>query len=292
MQILDGRIVAQKIKIDLTKKVNLFIKTYKKKPFLMVLLVGDNPASQVYVRHKVKAADDIGIKCTILFLSKNISVAELKQVIQELNKDTNVHAILVQLPLPALLPSKKVLSWINPEKDPDCLTVENQGLAWSGQPRVVSCTPLGIIKLLKHYNISLKGKNAVVVGRSQIVGLPMAQLLLKEHATVTVCHSHTQNISFFTQRADIIVVAAGCPEFLGKTDFKKGAVVVDVGIHRVKKQQKNKLVGDIRFAELKNHVAFATPVPGGVGPMTVTMLLHNTIILANLLESKNRNNND
>ena len=280
MQILDGCLVAQKIKMDLKGKVHSFFEQNKKAPSLAVILVGNNSASQVYVRQKIKAAKEVGIASVVFSLSEDVSLGELKQKIQNLNQDPAVHAVLVQLPLPSHLPWKEIISWVDPQKDPDCLTVENQGLAWSGQPRVVPCTPSGIMKLFEHYNIALKGKSAVVVGRSQIVGLPMAQLFLRANATVTVCHSHTQNLSQFTQQADIVVAAAGRPGLLGKEDFKSGTVVVDVGIHRVTEQGKSKLTGDLRFEELRNHVAFATPVPGGVGPMTVIMLLENTFQLA------------
>lgn len=289
MQILDGRLVAQKVKSDLKRKISCFSEQNKKAPGLAVILVGDNPASQIYVRQKIKAAKEVGIHSEVFSFSGDISSEKLKKKVQGFNQDPSVHAILIQLPLPSALSWKEVISWVDPKKDPDCLTMENQGLAWSGQPRVLPCTPSGIVKLFEHYNISLKGKSAVVVGRSQIVGLPMAQLLLRANATVTVCHSHTKELSRFTKEADIVVVAAGRPEFLGKADFKKESVVVDVGIHRVKGQGKNALTGDVRFKELQNWVAFATPVPGGVGPMTVIMLLENTFQLA-CLSTGNTNN--
>ncbi len=280
MRILDGRLTAQKIKSDLTQKVSHFVKQHKKPPGLRVILVGNNTASQIYVGQKIKAARQVGIDSQLLSLPENVSSKELKNTIQSLNRDPFVHAMLVQLPLPPLLSWREVISWIDPQKDADGLTVENQGLAWSGRKRVLPCTPYGIMQLFKHYNISLTGKNAVVVGRSQIVGLPMARLLLESNATVTICHSHTKNLSKFTQRADIVVVAVGRQGFLGKKDFNEGAVVVDVGIHRVMREGKSELKGDILFEELKGHVAYATPVPGGVGPMTVAMLLENTFQLA------------
>ena len=286
MRILDGRWVAQKVKEDVYTKVSRFFDQSKRKPGLRVILIGNNPASQIYVRQKLKAAKDTGIDSQLLSFPENVSLEELKQTIQNLNEDPFVHAILVQLPLPSFLSAREVISYINPQKDPDCLTTENQGLAWSGYPRVLPCTPSGIMKLFEHYNINLEGRNAVVVGRSQIVGLPMAQLLLRANATVTVCHSHTENLSQFTCKADIVVAAAGRAGLLGKEDFKQGAIVVDVGIHRVAAQEKNYLKGDVRFEELENHVAFATPVPGGVGPMTVAMLLKNTVQLAYLSEGK------
>ena len=279
MQILDGRLVAQKIKDILKIKIADFSTKNKAAPGLRVILIGNNPASQVYVRQKVKAAKEVGINSQVCSLPENISHQELKEKIQILNQNSYVHAVLIQLPLPPVFSWQEVISWIAPQKDPDCLTAENQGLAWSKKARILPCTPAGIMKLFEHYNIPLKGKNAVVVGRSHIVGLPMTQLLLNSHATVTVCHSHTKNLSQMTTSADIVVVAAGQPEFLGKEDFKKEAVVVDVGIHRSKENEK-KLIGDVRFEEVKDHVSFITPVPGGVGPMTVAMLLENTFKLA------------
>ena len=278
MQILDGLLVAEKIKEELKQKLARFLKQNNRVPGLRVILVGEDSASQVYVRQKIKQAEKLGIDSDACLLPKDISFKTLKQKIQEFNEDSRVQALLIQLPLPISLDRKKVLNCVDPLKDPDCLTVENQGRAWSGQPRVLPCTPAGIMRLFKHYNCELKGKKAVVIGRSQIVGLPMAQLLLRANATVTVCHSHTQNLSEFTRAADVVVVAAGRRGLLGRQDFKKGSIVVDVGVHRVD----GKLEGDVRFKELDGHVAFATPVPGGVGPMTVVQLLENTLHLAEL----------
>ena len=288
MQILDGRLVAERTRAELKKQIHQFFEQNKQKLGLAVILVGDNPVSKIYIQQKVKAAKEVDIGSEVFSLPDDVSPNELKQKIQDLNQDSSIHAILVQLPLPPAFSWKEVISWVEPKKDPDCLTVENQGLAWSGQPRVLPCTPSGIMKLFEHYNISLKGKNAVVVGRSQIVGLPMAQLLLRANATVTVCHSHTKDVSRFTKEADIIVVAAGRPGLLGKSDFKQGAVVVDVGIHRVTEKGKSVLTGDVRFTEIQDKVSFATPVPGGVGPMTVTMLLENTFRLASLSMGKTK----
>lgn len=279
MQILDGRLVAQKIKDSLKIKIADFLKQNQIAPGLRVVLIGNNPASQVYVQQKVKAAEEVGIDSQVCSLPENISHQELREKIQSLNQDPYVHAVLIQLPLPPAFSWQEVISWVAPQKDPDCLTAENQGLAWSKKARVLPCTPAGIIQLFEHYKILLKGKNAVVVGRSPIVGLPMAQLLLNSNATVTVCHSYTKNLSQMTRAADIVVVAVGRPKFLGKEDFKKEAVIVDVGIHRSKENEK-KLIGDVCFEEVKDHVSFITPVPGGVGPMTVAMLLKNTFKLA------------
>ncbi len=286
MQIMDGRLVADTIKQNLKQKIKNFFQQKNQVPGLAILLIGENPASTVYIQQKIKACKEVGIKAELFHQPANIPVDELKTKIQELNRKPAIHAILVQLPLPTGWNTREVLSWVDPRKDPDCLTVENQGLAWTGTPRVLPCTPAGIMKLFEHYQIPLQGKTAIVVGRSQIVGLPMAQLLLKANATVCVCHSHTKNLSPLTRLADVVVVAAGKPGLLGKEDFKKGAVVVDVGIHKNSETSK-KLIGDVRFDELKEHVSFATPVPGGVGPMTVAMLLQNTFYLAEQQLQKN-----
>ncbi len=289
MQILDGRLVAQETRAELKRKIHRFFEQNKQKPGLAVVLVGNNPASKIYVRQKIKAAEEVGISSEVFSFSGDVPTHELERKIQNLNRDSSVHAILVQLPLPSAFSSREVVSWIDPKKDPDCLTVENQGLAWSSQPRVLPCTPSGVMKLFEYYNIPLQGKKAVVVGRSQIVGLPMAQLLLRANATVTICHSHTKELSLFTKEADIIVVAAGRPGLLGGSDFKKEADVVDVGIHRTTEQGKSVLSGDVRFKEIQDQVSFATPVPGGVGPMTVAMLLENTFHLACLNTGKTNN---
>ena len=286
MTLLDGRSLAQKIKNNLKEQIQQFYKTHKFRPGLTIVLIGENPSSQIYVRQKIKASQEVGIISQLIQLPENISSQDLKSKIRNLNTDPKTQAILVQLPLPPSLKEREVFSWIPPEKDPDCLTVENQGLAWTGQARVFPCTPLGIMKLLNQYNIPLKGKQAVVVGRSQIVGQPMAKMLLQAHATVTICHSHTTNISSITQRADVIVVATGKRGLLGKQDFKQGAVVVDVGIHKVQEKGRFVLKGDIRSEELKNWLSFLTPVPGGVGPMTVAMLLENTYHLTCLQSQK------
>ena len=287
MQILDGRALAQNIKDDLKKRIQSFCETHKSPPGLAIALIGKNPASQVYVRQKMKAAKEVGIQAQQLELPESISPQKLKKIILGLSTDSQTQAILVQLPLPPSLRKEEVISWIHPEKDPDCLTIENQGLAWSEQARVFSCTPLGIMKLLQHYNIPIKSKQAVIVGRSQIVGKPMAQMLLQAHATVTICNSHTIDMSSITQRADIVIAAAGKQDLLGKKDLKKGAVVIDVGIHRIQQNGRTLLKGDVRAEELKDWVSFLSPVPGGVGPMTVAMLLENTYHLACLQKQKN-----
>ena len=281
MQILNGRPVAKALKIKLKQKAEVFLSQTGKKPTLAVILVGQDPASEIYVRQKIKSANQVGIDSMLLTLPEKAGFLKLKQKIKELNLSPAIHAFLVQLPLPTGWPVNEALSLIDPKKDADGLTPLNQGLMLSGKAPLLPCTPAGIMSLLKHYHIALEGKSAVVVGRSRIVGLPIAQLLLKAHATVTICHSRTKNLSAFTKRADIVVVSAGVPGLLGQNDFKKSAVVVDVGLHRVQKEDKTQLIGDVRPEGLENQVAWITPVPGGVGPMTVAMLLENTVTLAN-----------
>jgi methylenetetrahydrofolate dehydrogenase (NADP+)/methenyltetrahydrofolate cyclohydrolase len=244
---------------------------------LGVVLVGDDPASQVYVRNKFKACEAVGMKSFETKLSADVSPAELKKAIDELNGNPEVHGFLVQLPLPDGFNTDEVLSWVDPKKDADGLTIENIGLFHAGQPRSVPCTPHGVIKMLKAYDFQIEGANAVVIGRSQIVGWPMARLLMDENATVTVCHSRTADLKAHTKAADIVVVAAGRPEFVDASHFKKDAVVIDVGIHRTEHRG---LVGDVKASGCAGHLKALSPVPGGVGPMTITMLLANTLRLA------------
>lgn len=274
---LSGKDVAQAKREEIRLQVKNFRDNYGRRPGLAVVLVGEDPASQVYVRNKGLACAEVGIESFEYKLAESTDKLELKKLIESLNQEEKVDGILVQLPLPKHLNGDEALAWIDPHKDPDGLTVENMGLLFTGQPRVKSCTPAGVMEILKFYNIDVAGKNAVVVGRSNIVGKPMAQLLQQANATVGVCHSRTQNTQEYTKRADIVVVAAGQPRFMGREFFKKGSVVIDVGMHR---DENNKLCGDVRFEELEGWVSAATPVPGGVGPMTITMLLANTLKLA------------
>lgn len=281
MQILDGKLVSETRRKALATAISELKFKEAVVPGLAVVLVGDDPASQVYVANKIKGCKEVGINSFEHRVPGDISSSQLKVLIEKLNKDPHVHGILVQLPLPKQLESEEVLSWILPSKDADCLTTENLGRLWSGKPLTVPCTPAGVMAILQHYKISVVGMEAVVVGRSHIVGRPMAHLLTDANATVTICHSKTKNLSEHTRRADLVVVAAGQPEFLGAGDFKKGAVVIDVGIHRkILAGGKSQLCGDVRFKELEGVVKAATPVPGGVGPMTITMLLENTLTLA------------
>lgn len=310
MQYLDGIKLSHHIKELMKGEVKSFIKEKGVTPHLVVLQVGENPASQLYVQKKTQAAARVGITSQVQKFSSSVGAEELKACIHTLNRDHKVHALLVQLPLPGGLAWQSVINEIDPQKDVDGLTAENQGLAWSLKPRVVACTPAGIMALLKHHRIPLKGRRAVVVGRSSIVGQPVACQLLKADATVTICHSHTQNLSQITRQGDVVVVCAGSAWLLGKSDFKPGACVVDVGIHREEGRQtahqakkkhqypvdrdlhreegpaslkgKVRLKGDICPEGLEDHLSFFTPVPGGVGPMTVAMLLKNTLKLARL----------
>ncbi len=278
MQILDGKLVAQQVQKALKAQLSS-TQTSAAPPGLAVVLVGDDPASQVYVRNKIKACAEVGIRSHELRLPRLTTSGELRQAIESLNRDSSVHGILVQMPLPPQLNMADALSWIDPMKDADGLTVLNQGRLFAGQPLVLPCTPAGVMELLQYYKIPIRGRRAVIVGRSQIVGLPMAHLLLQKDATVTVCHSKTENLEEHTRSADLVVVAAGRPRLLGRSAFKKDTVVVDVGIHRRPESDGGGLCGDVRFEELEGWAHSATPVPGGVGPMTIAMLLKNTLRL-------------
>lgn len=277
MLILDGKAVAAQMRAELKTRVQAFQKKWGRAPHLAVVLVGEDPASQVYVRNKHAACEKIGMESSVHRLSAQCSPLELDEMIDRLNGAPQTDGILVQLPLPTGLSSERVLERLVPEKDADGLTYSSLGHLWAGRPLVKPCTPSGVMKILQHYGISVKGKDVVVVGRSNIVGKPVAHLLTEANATVTLCHSQTKDLRSYTRRADIVVVAAGRPHLLGREDFKAGSVIVDVGIHGT---GGGSLRGDVRFDELQGHVAAATPVPGGVGPMTIACLLENTMILA------------
>ena len=280
---LNGKEVSAARRAQLKIKVGEFVQKTGHTPGLAVVLIGDDPASQVYVGGKIKGCAEVGIKSFEHRLPESANPSDLKTLIEELNEDVSVDGILVQLPLPKAFDSDKVLTWLDPSKDVDGLTSSSMGLLWMGTPRATSCTPAGVMAILEHYKISVEGMKAVVVGRSNIVGKPMAHLLTQANATVTVCHSRTKDVSAYTREADIVVVAAGRPKMLGKEDFKEGSIVIDVGIHREPVEGgKAKLCGDVRFAELEGWAKAATPVPGGVGPMTISMLLENTLRLAEL----------
>lgn len=281
MQILDGKLVAERRREQIKTRVTAFKAKAQRAPGLAVILVGDDPASHVYVANKIKACGEAGIESYESRLPAHATMAHLHAAIDQLNNDPKVDGILMQLPLPKHLNSEEALGWIDPKKDADCLTTLNLGLLWSGKPRTIPCTPWGVMVILEHYGIQVAGKNAVVIGRSNIVGKPMAHLLSQANATVTICHSKTKNLREHLLRADIVVAAAGQPEFLGAGDFAKDSVVIDVGIHRKPSEGgKSKLCGDVRLKELEGVIAAGTPVPGGVGPMTITMLLENTLRLA------------
>lgn len=279
MLILDGKVVSQARREALKPRVERFLKEKGRTPHLVVVLIGDNTASQVYVRNKVKACESIGMKSSKIEKPANFTQAELNQLVKDLNNDDAVDGILVQLPLPKGLSEQSILEIMSPAKDSDGFTYQALGYLWAGHPFVAPCTPQGVMSILDYYKIFVAGKRAVVVGRSNIVGKPMAHLLTEANATVTVCHSKTTNIREHTLAADIVVVAAGKKHLLGKDDFKKGAVVIDVGMHGAGDGSSG-LAGDVRFDELEGWASAATPVPGGVGPMTITTLLENTITLA------------
>lgn len=274
--ILDGKTVAKMRREALKTKVEAFIRDSHRAPGLAVVLVGDDPASEVYVKNKIKAASEAGMASVCIRLKGDAKESEVIRQVEMLNQDLKMDGILVQLPLPRPMDSKTVIEALDPKKDADGLHPLNLGRLVEGTTNTPPCTPAGVIAMLEHYQIPLAGKHAVVVGRSNIVGKPMAQLLLQKDATVTICHSRTHNLQGFTRQGDVVIVAAGRPEFLGRDDFKKDAVVVDVGIHR----KGSGLCGDVRFSEVKGWAKAVTPVPGGVGPMTIAMLLENTYQLA------------
>lgn len=271
MKLIDGKAVSEEIKSDLKMKISA-LKAEGKDCGLAVIIVGEDPASQVYVRNKINSCAQIGITSYHYSLPADSLESDIIELIDRLNKDPKVHGVLVQLPLPKHLDERKILSCIDPKKDVDGFSAYQMGKLVLGEKCFPSCTPRGIIELLKHYNIEISGKKAVVVGRSNTVGKPMALMLLKENATVTVCHSRTVNLEEVTASADILVVAIGKGRFIKKGMVKKGAVVIDVGMNRID----GKLCGDVDFDDVSEDCSFITPVPGGVGPMTVTMLMKNT----------------
>lgn len=273
-QIIDGKALAKEIRQELKGKVALFKKESGIVPGLATVLVGDNPASRVYVKNKNRACEEAGMLSRQHNLSDTTSEQELLSLVADLNEDPHIHGILVQLPLPEQIDAHKVLEAISPQKDVDGFHPFNVGNLLTGRPGLRSCTPFGIMKLFESIGYNLKGKSAVVVGRSNIVGKPVALMLLAEHATVTICHSRTQNIDQVIRNADVIIAAVGRPHFVKGEWIKKGAVVIDVGINRL---DDGTLAGDVEFAEAEKRAGYITPVPGGVGPMTIAMLLWNTL---------------
>ena len=282
-EIIDGKLVSRSIRENLTLQIEEFKTKTGITPGLAVIMVGDNPASAVYVRNKHKACTEVGIKSYQIELPSETSEEELLLKIDELNRDDNVHGILVQLPLPKHINEEKVINRISPEKDVDAFHPVNVGKIMIGNYSFLPCTPAGIMELLAYYNVEISGKRCVVIGRSNIVGKPMALLLLEKHGTVTVCHSRTKNLADITKEADILVVAIGKATFLTADMVKEGAVVIDVGINRL---PDGKLCGDVDFDNVSSVASFITPVPGGVGPMTITMLLKNTLTAAEASLSK------
>jgi methylenetetrahydrofolate dehydrogenase (NADP+)/methenyltetrahydrofolate cyclohydrolase len=271
--IIDGKAIAAKIRRELTAEV-AGLKTKGITPGLAVVLVGEDPASKVYVSMKEKACADVGIFSDEHKLPAETSEAELLALIDRLNTDPKIHGILVQLPLPKQINTEKVLEAISPNKDVDGFHPYNVGRLMVGKPTFQPCTPYGVMVMLKEVGIDLAGKNVVVVGRSNIVGKPVAMMCLQQHATVTICHSKTKNLADVVRSADVVIAAVGVPEMIKGDWIKEGAVVIDVGVNRVGEK---KLVGDVEYAAASQRALAITPVPGGVGPMTITMLLYNTV---------------
>ncbi len=279
-QMLDGKAMSAELREELALRVQR-VKGKGVTPGLAVILVGDDPASQIYVKNKELGCQQVGIHSVTIRLPETASQAELEAQIDKLNADASIHGILVQLPLPQGLDEAAALARILPEKDVDGFHLLNAGRLFTGQQGVVACTPKGAMEMLHRTGIDLSGKEAVVVGRSNIVGKPMAMLLLQENATVTICHSRTANLAEHTRRADVLVAAVGKPHFITADMVKPGAIVIDVGINRVD----GKVVGDVDFDAVREVASWITPVPGGVGRMTITMLLANTIEAAERMVS-------
>lgn len=277
---IDGNVLAAKVRERIATDVTA-LKARGITPGLAVVLVGEDAASQVYVRNKVAGCAKVGMHSVMHKMPASTTEAELLAVIDALNKDASIHGILVQLPLPKHITEKKVLEAVAAHKDVDGFHVENVGALMIGEPRFVSCTPAGCMEMLKDIGLEdLRGKHAVVVGRSNIVGKPMAMLLLHANATVTICHSGTADLAAQCRQADILVAAVGKPRFIKADMVKPGAVVIDVGINRLPEAEGGKLVGDVDFESVNEVAGYLTPVPGGVGPMTITMLLQNTLVAA------------
>lgn len=272
-EIIDGKKLAKEIQEKVTREVAELVKEGKK-PGLAVVLVGDNQASRTYVRNKQKRTEEAGMKSVLIELPENVTEEKLLSVVEELNEDKTIHGILVQLPLPEHISEEKVIDTISYDKDVDGFHPVNVGNLFIGKDSFVPCTPAGIIELIKSTGTQIEGKRAVVIGRSNIVGKPVAQLLLNENATVTIAHSRTKDLPQVAKEADILVVATGLAKFVKKDYIKPGAVVIDVGMDR---DENNKLCGDVDFDDVVEEAGFITPVPGGVGPMTITMLLANTL---------------
>ena len=287
-KIIDGKMYAEKLLGEIHPLSKRFLENFNRKPCLTVILVGDNPASKIYVKNKILIAKKIGIESNEILLGSDVTEDELIHHISILNKDENVDGILVQLPLPKHISEKKIINIICPSKDVDGFHPKNFGKLFMGDPKFIPCTPLGCLYMLKHEIEDIKGKNAVIIGRSNIVGKPMASLLLSSDCSVTITHSKTKNIEEHAKKADILIVAVGIPEMIDEKFIKPDAVVIDVGINRsVSKTNDNSgnkgiLVGDVKFENVLKIAKKITPVPGGVGPMTISCLMHNTVKAAYL----------
>lgn len=284
MNLIDGKALAAKMQAELKVKVDK-LKEADNVPGLAVILVGEDPASQIYVRNKARQATAIGLNSSVVRLPETVSEQELLDLIEQYNQSEQWHGILVQLPLPEHISEEKVLLAIDPEKDVDGFHPMNMGRLWSGNPLMIPSTPAGIMEMFREYNVELSGKRAVVIGRSNIVGKPMAQLLMMADATVTIAHSKTENLRELTKEADILVIAIGRDRMIKAEDVKKGAVVIDVGMNR---DEDGKLHGDVDFDEVKDVASLITPVPGGVGPMTITMLMEQTVRAASRKMNENK----
>ncbi|MCT1192449.1 bifunctional methylenetetrahydrofolate dehydrogenase/methenyltetrahydrofolate cyclohydrolase [Lactococcus lactis] len=284
MNLIDGKALAAKMQAELKVKVDK-LKEADNVPGLAVILVGEDPASQIYVRNKARQATAIGLNSSVVRLPETVSEQELLDLIEQFNQSEQWHGILVQLPLPEHISEEKVLLAIDPEKDVDGFHPMNMGRLWSGNPLMIPSTPAGIMEMFREYNVELSGKRAVVIGRSNIVGKPMAQLLMMADATVTIAHSKTENLRELTKEADVLVVAIGRDRMIKAEDVKEGAVVIDVGMNR---DEDGKLHGDVDFDEVKDVASLITPVPGGVGPMTITMLMEQTVRAASRKMNENK----
>ncbi len=273
MKLIDGKALAAKLRGDFKSKIDQM----ERKPGLAVIIVGEDPASQIYVRNKIKACNELGIRSYSYELPASATQKEVEDLLTGLGKDENVDGILLQLPLPKHLNEEAAMRCIPDEKDVDGFSAKNLGLLMLHKEKLVACTPLGVMKMLESEGINVAGKNAVVLGRSKTVGKPMAMLLLNADATVTVCHSKTKNLKEICKSADILVAAIGKPKFVTEDMVKEDAVVIDVGINRL---EDGKICGDVDFENVKDKTSYITPVPGGVGPMTITMLMYNAYVAA------------
>ena len=282
-KIIDGKMYAEKLLGEIHPLSKGFLNNFNRKPCLTVILVGDNPASKIYVKNKILIAKKIDIESKEILLGSDVTEDELIHHISILNKDPNVDGILVQLPLPKHISEKKIINLISPSKDVDGFHPENFGKLFMGDPKFIPCTPLGCLYMLKHEIEDIKGKNAVIIGRSNIVGKPMASLLLSSDCSVTIIHSKSKNIEVHTRKADILIVAVGIPQMIDEKFIKPDAIVIDVGINRLESKNndnssnKGVLVGDVKFENVLKIAKKITPVPGGVGPMTIACLMHNTV---------------